>query len=98
MGVLHDELMRLIGERCTDAQLAEQMLKSIFAKRGISLSDVQIQTLVGAIDQGRVSDGVDVEGLEEPITISSEEIEDAELEFTKTTGDSIERGVETAIE
>src|SRR5262245_3524660 len=79
MAVLHDELNRVIGEVCEDSSVKAEVVRSIIAKHGVSLSDPQLQSLVQALHDAGGSDSVEmaVDGLTQTISISSEDVEHA---------------------
>ncbi len=83
MGVLHDELNRLMRELCADVAVKAEVVRNIFARRGISLTEPEFEILVKAIDESRDSDTIEVpiDRLTGTLDIGSDEIEQALLEW-----------------
>ncbi len=83
MGVLQDELDRLAGELRADRDVKAELMRSVFAARGISLTDEEFELLVEAIDKSDDSDTIEIpiERVTGTIDISREETERAWREF-----------------
>jgi hypothetical protein len=84
MGILHDELNRVIDALWTDTSVMTELLRRILRKHGCSLSDAQLQSLIGAIEQGSDSVNVPIDGPMQSISITPDDIQRAmhELEVT----------------
>jgi hypothetical protein len=98
MGVLQNELDRLTAELCSDAALKVEFLKSILVKRGISLSEPQLQSLSKAIQDNDGADSVEIEGLPEDFVISDDEIAHAQLDVEDKLGNRVETAVNRIVE
>ncbi len=100
MGILQDELDRVVRELCADKGIKAELIRSVFAARGISLTDEEFEILAEAIDKSDGSDTIEVsiERVTGTIDISEGETERAWREFegkleARVTG-AIERVLE----
>ncbi len=98
MGVLQDELDRVTAELCSVPALKLEFLKSILAKRGISLSEPQLQSLSKAIQGNDGADSVEIEGLPEDFVISDDEIAHAQLDVEDRLGNKVGTAVNRILE
>ncbi len=97
MGILHDELNRVIGELCADSSIRREALRRVLGKRGISLPDVQIKSLLEEVEAGADSVELPVDRPEQSISISPDIVEGAMNEVVQMAGTEAERAVTRAI-
>jgi hypothetical protein len=93
VGILHGEFKRAINALWTDRSVLTELLRRVLKKRGCSLSDAQLQSLVRAIDEGRDHVDVPVDGPVQSISITSDEIEHAMHELEQNVGRDVEKAV-----
>lgn len=77
MGILHDELHRLIGERCTNASLMTELLRYVLRNRGITLSKEHFSFVVQSLMSGSERVELPDAGPDQNITITDEDCERA---------------------
>jgi hypothetical protein len=98
MGILHDEMMKIISEPWTDGSKLRELVQLILLKHGMSLSESQLDLLVRGIEAGEASVEVPSDGPPMTVSFSPEMIERAmhELEEKCDMGvqDAVMRSVE----
>ena len=100
MAVLQDELNRLIGELCANTAVITELVRSILAGRGVTLTDPELEALSKAIGERGHADAIEIpiDGSTETVNISSEEIEHALLEFKDKLDARLSRAIDHAVE
>jgi hypothetical protein len=98
MSVLQDELNRLIEEQCADNSAKVELLRLIMARKGLSLSQPELESILHAIEENEGSDVVEVEGPANALSISADDVEHAHVELTNDIGNRAERVIEHALE
>jgi len=93
MGILHDELHRVMRELWTDESLMTEVFRRILRNHGLTVSDEHLLSLVQSIMQG--AESVEVPGDEhvQTIAITNEDVERAMHELETAQGASAEDAV-----
>lgn len=99
MGVLQDELSRVIQEFCQSDAVKSQLFEIILTKHGVSLSSSELLAFVKAIEKSDGADSIQIptEGPHQNITIEQNDLEDAMVEFEKVVEGSAERVVNASL-
>jgi Family of unknown function (DUF5677) len=98
MGLLQDELNRLIEEQCTEDAAKVEVLRLIMRRKGLSLTDLQLKSIVDAIEQNDGSSVVEIDGSVNAVTISDDDVERAQLELVTNLGDKVDHVTEQVME
>lgn len=99
MGILQNELDRVVKELCCDASVKSELIRRIGKQKGVELGDDQIQALCKAIQQSDDSSGsVEIEGLTQDLVITESDIETAWRGFEGDMEFRSERAVQVALE
>lgn len=99
MAALQDELNRQIKELCADTNVRAKVLRICLANRGIALTEPQFELVVDAVKKsdGSASINVDIDGFDQKISLTPEEIDNAHTELAQTLEGIVGRVINDAL-
>ena len=98
MGILHDELVRVIHELWTDGPMMRELLRHVLRKHGLTLSDPEIESLAQSIEAGVDSVEVPIDGPEQTILISPDMIDQAFQDLEEKIETDTERAITSVVD